>query len=236
MLYSQSFRSKADRLVVNKPPNTTHSGIGPGSYDLTKDGKSVRVQVEKRVVRGGMNGSNVSTNPFLSDLRVYMSPRRSADERPPVVLGKGNSCKEGKSRYSCARNATRSPFLRNRAKFEENSGSTGYAKNGSPGRNRVSTGIRYAWDGFCSSQRQQKEKGEQTKRQGWCIGEDRDYREVEAVRGHAEHWYDERRVPKRPESARVHRPSSSANYKFRGSSASAAACTLDSPKKVPVPY
>ncbi|CAM9722204.1 unnamed protein product, partial [Ectocarpus sp. 12 AP-2014] len=62
--YSLSFRSKADRLIVNKPAKTTHEGIGPGCYDLSKDGKSVGVWTEKRVGRRGRGGMG-STNQFL---------------------------------------------------------------------------------------------------------------------------------------------------------------------------
>ncbi|CAN0146763.1 unnamed protein product, partial [Scytosiphon promiscuus] len=62
--YSMSFRSTADRLVVNKPSSTTHEGVGPGCYDLSKDGKSIGVRTEKRVGRG-RNGGMGSTNQFL---------------------------------------------------------------------------------------------------------------------------------------------------------------------------
>ncbi|CAM9146285.1 unnamed protein product, partial [Discosporangium mesarthrocarpum] len=47
--YSQGFRSRTDRLVVNKPRKTTPEYIGPGSYDLSKDGRSVEVKTERRV-------------------------------------------------------------------------------------------------------------------------------------------------------------------------------------------
>eukprot|EP00903_Cladosiphon_okamuranus_P016028 g14800.t1 len=69
--YSLSFRSKADRLVVNKPTGTTHEGLGPGCYDVSKDGKSVGVKTEKRVARSGCSGKG-STNQFLVDWRAYM--------------------------------------------------------------------------------------------------------------------------------------------------------------------
>lgn len=75
--YSLSFRSKADRLVVNKPSNTTHEGVGPGCYDLSKDGKSVGVKTEKRVGRRGSEGRG-PTNQYLVDWRAYM-------KRPPTA-------------------------------------------------------------------------------------------------------------------------------------------------------
>ncbi|CAM9314024.1 unnamed protein product, partial [Choristocarpus tenellus] len=49
--YSQGFRSKSDRLVVNKPRNSTPEYIGPGCYDLTKDGRSIGIKTERRVAR-----------------------------------------------------------------------------------------------------------------------------------------------------------------------------------------
>lgn len=65
--YSQGFRSRADRLIVNKPLTTTPVDVGPGCYDLSKDGKSVGVRTEKRVCP-----FRVVANPFLTDWRTYM--------------------------------------------------------------------------------------------------------------------------------------------------------------------
>lgn len=85
--YSLSFRSRADRLVVNKPSGTTHEAVGPGCYDLSKDGKSIGVRTEKRVGRGGCGGMG-STNQFLVDWRAYL-------KRPP---GMKDSCESGGGR------------------------------------------------------------------------------------------------------------------------------------------
>lgn len=88
-LYSQSFRSTADRLVVNKPPNTTHPGLGPGCYDLSKDGKSVCVKTEKRVGRGGAGVFLGPTNPFFLDWRAYMQQKLSPRD-PPAPANRKN--------------------------------------------------------------------------------------------------------------------------------------------------
>lgn len=82
---------------MNKPAVTTHEGIGPGCYDVSKDGKSVRVKTEKRVIRGGCRGQG-STNQFLVDWRAYM-------KRPPKVndgYGACNCENEDKRRRSAS--------------------------------------------------------------------------------------------------------------------------------------
>lgn len=73
---------------------TTPAYVGPGCYDLSKDGKSVAVQTEKRV-----RPSRVVVNPFLTDWRTYMqlgstqsaSPRcnRAGDDGGKRVHRKG---------------------------------------------------------------------------------------------------------------------------------------------------
>ena len=212
--YSHSFRSKADRLVFNKPPKTTHAGIGPGCYDLTKDGKSVSVKVEKRVDRGGTNRCDAMTNPFLSPWRALMQPR-VLDGSTQSVPGESSGYFEGGNVRG--NSATTHPSLLRYRELHAISQKPVRANcmiNDWHERSREAAGMPDARGIFHFLQRRKECGREQP---GRCGRDDRDPREQKVFGCHRE----QRQQPqqpqgqKRPGSSRSRRPSTLSYFSRR---------------------